>query len=132
MNERILDAIHRASPTLLSTALPEKREEAIRRLCRKENFMNTAAYKAGYSDGLAWDLSGFACHEDVVTETRGWDEATLNAMGSVAFAAHCGISLTERAVFEKDCAEYNAGCHAGACADQSERTGSPPNPVDAI
>jgi len=78
------------------------------------------AYKVGYADGLAWDLDGFASHEDVQMERHGWD------------VAHCGITVTEGDEWEKACADFNAGAHAGACAPQSERTGKAPVSDDAI
>lgn len=88
------------------------------------------AYAAGYSDGLEWDLDGFESHENVVRERYGWDEATINAIGVSAFAAHVGLPEDyNEDEWEDACEQYNSGAYAGATA-KSGRSGLPPGIVD--
>lgn len=99
--------------------------------------MASKAYNAGYRDGLAWDLDGFA-DRDALT-ISGWDEATINAIGVKRFAKSCGLRGMRRpggeidfqwdggavARWERACEEYNEGALAGARAPQNQRTGLP-------
>ncbi len=84
-----------------------------------------SAFDRGYEDGLDWDLDGFADWAAVEKQKSGWDEATINALGSDKFAAYCGISETEGEVWEGACADYNRGAHHGAC-DREMRRDAPP------
>lgn len=89
------------------------------------------AYRDGYSDGLAWDLDGFACVEDVQTETEGWDSATINAVGRSKCAEKWGVS-EEGPEWDQACHEYNRGAHVGACAPQEQRNGLPPSAKNSL
>ncbi len=82
------------------------------------------AYRDGYSDGLAWDLDGYASHEDVQRTGANWDEATINAVGRTEFARHLGIAEdASDDDWSRAIAEYNAGAQAGATAPQDQRSG---------
>lgn len=84
----------------------------------------TNAYKAGLSDGLAWDLSDFGSWEDVERSREGWDAATINALGSDACARRWGVRA-EGPEWECACGDYNRGAYEGATAREG-RTGPPP------
>lgn len=73
------------------------------------------AYDQGVIDGLSWDLDGFESWEDVENTASGWDEATINAIGTECFARDCGITTTEGPEWDQACADYNRGAHDGAC-----------------
>ena len=78
----------------------------------------TAAYRAGYADGTAWDLDGFDSWDDVRTSRDGWDEATINALGTEAFLARCAPHTgAEGPEWSAVCAEYNRGAYDGALSD---------------
>jgi hypothetical protein len=84
----------------------------------------TKAYRDGYRDGLAWDLDGYETTTALRSATTGWDEATINAMGSAACAKAWGVPR-EGTAWEAACRDYNRGAHAGALAVQSRRSGLP-------
>lgn len=81
----------------------------------------TTAYKFGHSDGAEWDLSGFESPEAAAREPRGWDEATINAIGSAKFGELCGLTEEQEeargAEWSAACREYTAGVRA-AIAEQ--------------
>lgn len=73
------------------------------------------AYDQGRIDGLSWDLDGFRNWVAVDRQRSGWDEATINAIGSEKFARDCGIETTEGPEWEQACEDYNRGAYDGAC-----------------
>ena len=87
-----------------------------------ENNTNSAAYLDGINDGEQWDLSGFDGPEDVRTKKAGWDEATINACGGDVCEKAWGVNPGDEDAWDQACADYNAGCHAGAC-DQADSFG---------
>jgi hypothetical protein len=88
----------------------------------------STAYTQGVADGLAWDLGGFQTTADVERATIGWDEATINAIGSSECRKAWGLHDVEAGddVWGRACADYNRGAHKGATAAQKHRTGLPP------
>ena len=75
---------------------------------------NSTAYLAGQKDGSAWEFDG----DELATakgQPEGWDEATINAIGSHKCAAAWGCKVAEGAEWEQACAEYNAGAYAAVC-----------------
>jgi hypothetical protein len=102
----------------------------VKRGVRRPAGPQSKAFEAGYRDGLGWDLGDYATAKDVRAERRGWDDASLQAMGVRDFCQHVGLR-TEEAHPDSiklgvACREYNAGAYAGACAPQNERTGMSP------
>lgn len=89
---------------------------------------NFAPYSAGYADGLAWDLDGYASSHELQQEHEGWDAATINAIGRAKFLERVGLPAGEGpefdAAFSTACSEYNRGARDGALAPQG-RTGLP-------
>lgn len=85
--------------------------------------MTSKAYLDGYADGLAWDLDGYDDANEI--KPHGWDDATINAMGTAACAKAWGVPA-EGPDWEQACAKYNAGAYAGATSPQDQRTGLPP------
>lgn len=83
--------------------------------------MAAKAYDAGYKDGLAWDLSDFSSLQEI-EQSKQWDDATINAIGSTEFAVHCGIEAAEgdypafRDAFSLACVDYDKGARDGAVA----------------
>lgn len=89
------------------------------------------AFRAGYSDGLAWDLEAFGSADDVARDVDGWDDATIQAIGVSDFRQRCGIDSEELSeqedaeAFGVACRQYNRGAYAGATATDG-RTGHAP------
>jgi hypothetical protein len=70
------------------------------------------AYLAGLKDGADWDLSGFQSPVHAV-RLRGWDDATISAMGASACRKAWGVPLSSEAGdgrWGKACGDYNRGC----------------------
>jgi len=71
----------------------------------------TKAYEVGYEDGQQWD------YDSATVQPEGWDEATINAIGSTKFGERLGLSaidIEERGdAWSKACNDYNRGCVAG-------------------
>jgi len=87
------------------------------------------AYRNGYTDGLDWDLDGFASLEAVLADRYGWDEATISAVGNTGLVEKDaeGVLLALWDDHSSEiCDAYNRGAHAGACAPQDQRTGKAP------
>ena len=78
----------------------------------------TTAYELGRNDGLEWDLNGFRDRVHLESEKEGWDDATLNAVGSDEMGAYLGVRIYWSEVMTKKgaraLAAYNRGAHAGA------------------
>lgn len=82
-----------------------------------DTMKNKTAYEYGYEDGFDWDLSGFKSREQITT--NGWDEATINAVGSDQFSEIYGINLYDSDGWLTEEAsnwlhEYNRGAADGA------------------
>lgn len=75
------------------------------------------AYCAGYSDGLEWDLSGYADAEEAASETD-WATPTINALGPDAASKHLGLAPESWGsdAWQAAVDEYNRGCAAGVAA----------------
>ena len=90
----------------------------------------TTAYNAGRDAGIAWDLDDFATLEAVRRCPHGWDDATINALGAVAFGVLCGLTAEQVADRGEDwaraCLEFTEGAHHGALEAQDGRTGRGP------
>ncbi len=72
----------------------------------------TDAYLDGLKDGRQWDLIGYDGNAAKAAEDDGWDEATINAVGSAKCAALWGCATAEGEEWEAACAAYNAGVKA--------------------
>ena len=72
---------------------------------------NSKAYQAGFADGQQWDYDAPEVQRD------GWDDATISALGSIAFGRHVGLTAAETEdrgeAWRKACADYNRGCVDG-------------------
>lgn len=77
---------------------------------------NPTAYELGLEHGAARDLDEDFL-EEALKQTEGWDEATINGVGSSTFAAECGLTPEEDedrgAAWRQACADYNAGVVEG-------------------
>lgn len=122
----VIDCGHRAQPAPISAsaylrheATCEECEEALAEIetCANPYRADStipgerqlaAAWDSGYTDGLAWDLSGYDSIEEAASDT-GWSDATINAVGRSACAVEwgCGPGL---AWWDEAVAAYEAGC----------------------
>jgi hypothetical protein len=72
------------------------------------------AYEAGLKDGLAWDLDGYDTWADVDRAREGWDEATINALGSDACREAWGVNADDDEAWSEAMDAYNRGAYEGA------------------
>lgn len=83
--------------------------------------MTTKAYRDGLVDGEAWNLGDFDTLRDAAAQATGWDEATIDAVGSAHCAEAWGVP-DEGPQWEAACSDYNRGVVASIHRRMTEDT----------
>ncbi len=77
---------------------------------------HSQAYIYGQKDGQQWDLSAFEDEQAIRKADKGWDEATIRAMGVGYCETQWGVSIADADAWAQACEDYNQGCYEAVIA----------------